>query len=390
MKSRLCSGAFALLLAFAIWLPLLHLLFRPQSKDLGLENGVSLIADQLAAHHLQIWTNPDLRKRELAQMRQLNPEWDFMSRTFLVLALANIALRDESRMAQCLETIDLVIENTLLIEQEDGFRDFLLGYGNTDNWKAQPPRSIFVDGEISLMIGARRMVSDRADYHKLMVERIGIMVAQMKLSPVLSAESYPDECWVFCNTIALAAIRLGDVLDNSDHSEFLREWVQTARIHLVEPESGLLISAYAVDGTPLPHGPGPEGTSIWVACHMLQIVDDAFAQDQYQRAKAQLGRSLLGFGYSREWPQDYEGIMDIDSGPIVPVIEASASASGLAFLGAAGFRDSTYLTQLMTSLNAAGFPVRKNGTLRYQASNPVGDAVLLYALVQGPLWEKAK
>ena len=123
---------------------------------------------------------------------------------------------------------------------------------------------------------------------------------------------------------------------------------------------------------------------------MLQIVDDAFAQDQYQRAKAQLGRSLLGFGYSREWPQDYEGIMDIDSGPIVPVIEASASASGLAFLGAAGFRDSTYLTQLMTSLNAAGFPVRKNGTLRYQASNPVGDAVLLYALVQGPLWEKAK
>jgi len=44
----------------------------------------------------------------------------------------------------------------------------------------------------------------------------------------------------------------------------------------------------------------------------------------------------------------------------------------------------------MTSLNAAGFPVRKNGTLRYQASNPVGDAVLLYALVQGPLWEKAK
>ena len=26
-------------------------------------------------------------------------------------------------------------------------------------------------------------------------------------SPVLCVESYPDECWLFCNTIALAAIR---------------------------------------------------------------------------------------------------------------------------------------------------------------------------------------
>lgn len=82
--------------------------------------------------------------------------------------------------------------------------------------------------------------------------------------------------------------------------------------------------------------------------------------------------------------------MDVDSGPIVPIFEASASASGLAFLGAAGFHDVQYLTQLMTSLNFSGFPVKQGDTLQYQASNPVGDAVLLYALVQGPLWEKTR
>ena len=82
--------------------------------------------------------------------------------------------------------------------------------------------------------------------------------------------------------------------------------------------------------------------------------------------------------------------MDIDSGPIVPIFGASASASGLAFLGAAGFHDVEYLTQLMTSLNFAGFPVKRGDALHYQASNPVGDAVLLYALVQGPLWEKSR
>ena len=49
-----------------------------------------------------------------------------------------------------------------------------------------------------------------------------------------------------------------------------------------------------------------------------------------------------------------------------------------------------YFTKLLTSLNAGGFPVESGGQLRYQASNPVGDAVLLYALVQGPLWEKVR
>jgi hypothetical protein len=36
----------------------------------------------------------------------------------------------------------------------------------------------------------------------------------------------------------------------------------------------------------------------------------------------------------------------------------------------------------------AAFPSRKNGRLKYCASNPVGDAALLYASVLGPLWKK--
>jgi hypothetical protein len=40
----------------------------------------------------------------------------------------------------------------------------------------------------------------------------------------------------------------------------------------------------------------------------------------------------------------------------------------------------------MSSANLGGFPVEDEGQLRYLASNAVGDAVVLYALVQGPLW----
>jgi hypothetical protein len=310
-----------------------------------------------------------------------------MSRTYFVLALANMALRDETYTPQALEIMDAILDNTLEIEREQGFKHFLLGYGSTGNWKMQPPRSLFVDGEIALMLAARRVVGERREYQPLLSERIDRMVAQMRRSPVLCGESYPDECWIFCNTVALAAIRMADALDGSDHSEFLKSWIETAKRELLDPSTGLLISTFAVDGAPSPAGPGPEGSSIWMACHMLQVVDPNFAIDQYQRAKKELGGTVLGFGFSREWPRAVPGTPDIDSGPVVPGLGASASASGLAILAAAAFDDTRYYAQLVTSLNFAGFPDEAGGQLQYKASNPVGDAVMLYAMLEGPLWD---
>jgi hypothetical protein len=125
-------------------------------------------------------------------------------------------------------------------------------------------------------------------------------------------------------------------------------------------------------------------------CNMLQPVDKAYAREQYNRAKKELARSFMGFGYAREWPEDVMGRPDVDSGPIVPFLEASAGSSGLALIGAAAFKDTDFLSRLITSLNLAGFPSESGGSLRYMASNPTGDAVMLYAFVQGPLWEEVE
>jgi hypothetical protein len=125
-----------------------------------------------------------------------------------------------------------------------------------------------------------------------------------------------------------------------------------------------------------------------MSAHCLDLVDPAFAADQYRRAKRELGRSVFGFGYAREWPEAWVGAMDVDSGPVIPPLGISAGASGLAFVGAAAFGDDLFLGRLLTSLRFGGFPVHDNGTLRFAASNDVGDAVLLYAWVMGPLWEE--
>ncbi|HZQ47416.1 MAG TPA: hypothetical protein VFC07_10420, partial [Verrucomicrobiae bacterium] len=225
------------------------------------------------------------------------------------------------------------------------------------------------------------------DYKPMLQERVEVMLARMQKGRVLSAESYPDECWMFDNVAALAAVRMADYLDGSDHSAFVRRWLELAKQKLTDPVTGILISSYTVDGAPLD---GPEGSSIWMVTHCLRLLDDGFAHDQYERARKELRRELAGFAWSREWPVSWKGQMDIDSGPVIPVFEISAGASGMAFIGASAFGDEKYLAALATTLDFSGFPSLKDGRLKYCASNQVGDAALLYAAVLGPLWEKVR
>ena len=66
---------------------------------------------------------------------------------------------------------------------------------------------MFVDGELALMVAARRVLADdprHAEMHGAFVDR---MVAQFERSPVLQPESYPDEAWLYCNSQALVAVR---------------------------------------------------------------------------------------------------------------------------------------------------------------------------------------
>jgi hypothetical protein len=377
----------ALAVAAGLWLPSMHLLFKPHMDAYLSDAGISPKAQALAARHLALWSDPELRAGEIDKMRRNNAEWDFMARTFFVLALGNMALRDPGVKGEYLEIVDAIIDETVRLEQEKGAHHFLMAYAKYGDFRSQEGRSLFVDSEIALMLAVRRLVEEKEAYKPLLTERVEAMVATMQESPVLSGESYPDEAWMFCNTTALAATRIADVLDGTDHSDFIDRWLEVAKRDLVDPETGLLISSFTFDGRPKD---GPEGSSIWMVAHNLLLVDRAFAEDQYRRAKTELAANVLGFGYAREWPTTWVGPMDVDSGPIVPVLEISAGSSGMALIGASAFDDRAYLSALLTSLNFGGFPIEKDGQLRYAASNQVGDAVMLYAMVLGPVWAEVE
>lgn len=342
--------------ALGVWLCTLHLFFQADPKALV----APLAKGQLEGEAAR------------TALRQHNPEWDLMARLFASLSYANLAFADPAYV----EPLSRLAEETDALERAHGPTYFLLPYG------ASATRSLFVDGEIALMLAAKQV--HRGGDATALKDRVARLERQLTASPLLIAESYPDEGWVFCNTIALAALKASDVALGTDHSDLLARWVVSAKKHLVDPKTGLLVSSFHADGR---HRDGPEGSTLWLAAHMLQLVDPVFAHEQYTLARAALGRTRLGFGWAAEWPREWVGSDDVDSGPTIPFVDANAGSSGLALLGAAAFHDDAFRDALLTSMSFAAFPVTSaDGSLHYAAGNSLADAVTLYSLVQGPLW----
>jgi hypothetical protein len=302
MKTRLVrflAALAALLFATLLWLPSVHWLFRSKTSEFHTEQGIPPKARELAARHLALWTDPEFKQHELGRMRRSNAEWDFMRRSFLVWSLAEMSLREPGTKGAYLSVMDQIIAETLRLEREESIHFFLMPYSKSRPFVEKPERSLFLDSEIALMLALRRVVEEKPEYRSLLAERDASMIERMRRSRALVAESYPDECWLFDHSVALAALKVTDYLDHTDHSALCAEWITKARQNLTHRETGLLVSSFTTDGT---HLDGPEGSSIWMAVHCLRLVDENFARDQYERARKQLGRELCGFAWSRECP----------------------------------------------------------------------------------------
>ena len=239
------------------------------------------------------------------------------------------------------------------------------------------------------MMEARQFVEKDAEYTPLIKELVDTMQRRMESGPVLSAESYPDECWAFDNAAALAAMRMEDRLEGTDHSAFIKRWVTMARRELTDRNTGLLVSAYTMNGQRR-HGRAGRQFHLDDGVFSSVLRMNPLRRTNINGPKREFSRKMDGFAWSREWPASWRGEVDVDSGPIIPGFDINPGASGMAFAGAAAFQDDEYLSALATTLDFSGFPSRKHGRLRYCASNQVGDATLLYASVLGPLLEKTE
>lgn len=378
-RRALLRASLSLGIAAVAWPPAVHLLFEPAAADLEGSGPLSAWGRGLLEAVLRRAESGD----HLPHVRRLNPEWDLIERMVASLALANVALRDTTqrgRVERVLGDTSRQLESAIAMH---GQGHYLLPYGRRGGWKGSG-RSLFVDGEVAVVHGARLLLGDDREIRGAFRRRVERVRAAMAAGPVLCAESYPDECWTFCNTAGLVALRMAEVLDGADHRSLRAAWVEMARSRLVDADTGLLASAFTLDGRATQP---PEGSSLWWSAHALRLVDDGFAREQYARSVQALTRRLLGFAWAAEWPARVDRQLDIDSGAVVPVLDASPASSGWALVAARSFGDRELQRNLLASVGLAGFPELAHGEMRLRTGNPVGDAILLYSLVQGPLWQ---
>ncbi len=335
---------------------------------------VALLSEQEAA-----WT--DARDPTVASLHAANPEFDLMWRLFTVLAACDRALAHPDESDRWLALADGLIRDTVAVREREGQRHFLLGYADGRPWVRPEAGSLFVDGEVALMIAARRAVADAPWLAALGADWTARVERDFALAGDGLPESYPDEAWAFCITNGLLALRLHDRVEGTDHGADIARW--TARLAtLLDPTTGLLGSDWRADGSPLD---GTEGSSLWWVSTGLLLLDPDLADRQYEGARRELLGGLPGLAWGLEWPGDQHGA-DIDSGPLVPFFEASPASSGFALVAASAHGDAPTRRRLVRALRAADLLLWLDPGLATMDEAPMGDAIVMVGLGFGPLW----
>ena len=274
-RPRALAAWFCIGVSLAAVLATARFRYRPDAGDSPWSDGIAPTAQALVRGQTAALESADDPDGATARMRRSNPEWDFMGRTFLVMALGEVALRDPASAPADLRVVDHIVRDTLGRESSGGAQAFLMAYAKTRPYRVQPARSLFVDGELAMMLGVECRVARAAGATNdpaAVAAVAGLRGRVARIEETFAkagdgfAESYPDECWIFDHAFALAALRLADRELGSNHDAFSRRWLARARSAWLEPATGLPHSAFSIDGRP---SQGPEGSSVWLAAHLF-------------------------------------------------------------------------------------------------------------------------
>lgn len=193
-------------------------------------------------------------------------------------------------------------------------------------------------------------------------------------SPFLTA--YPGQAWPVDSVVGIAAVRLADHLAGTGtHTDLLARWLTAADARR-DPDTGLLPHRVDPDsGKPVE---GARATSQTMLLRFLREVDPDAATRDWVRFR-ELFASTNGWAPGiREHPQGVDLPGDVDSGPLI--LGLSASASVVALGDAVLFGDRRTAAALTGLAEATGFAVRSAGQRRYLGGVlPVGDAFLVWS-----------
>jgi hypothetical protein len=127
----------------------------------------------------------------------------------------------------------------------------------------------------------------------------------------------------------------------------------------------------------------PRASGTALAAYFTAFADAALSADLYAALKHSCRVTPLGFGGMREYPRGTPGgLGDVDSGPVV--FGVGASATGFALAGARLHGDRETYEAIFRTASLCGAPLRTPSRHRFLVGGSLGNAILLAMMTAGP------
>jgi len=308
------------------------------------------------------------------RMQLLFPEGYYFTSVLYGIAWVDVGARDASRRGEALREARWALAR---LDSARGTEPFAPASGL--------PHGVFHAGWTTWLRGgvvrlAGGTQGDPSGAARLAAEAEALRAAfDGSRTPFLQA--YPGQAWPVDSVVAVAALRLhdavlGDAGRPPQSEATIRGWASLARAR-TDPATGLLPHRVdPVDGRPVE---GARATSQVVLLRFLADVDPGWSSRDHRRFRARFASTVPGVPAVREHPRGVSRPGDVDSGPLVLGLSASASTVGLGTAVVHG--DRATARALAGLAEATGMPLRWRGRTRYALGVlPVGDAFLAWSV----------
>ncbi len=225
-----------------------------------------------------------------------------------------------------------------------------------------------------LLLAANQVRLSGAGAADLLAEARAVEQALLASSSGVPA-SYPNGYWPCDAVVAMAAVvRARDAVGAPIDTDRLAAW--RARLAaLRDPTTGLLAHRIGADGAVLE---GPRGSSQAIIQAFWPQLDPVGAPEQWRAFRTAFVTTEVGLVGVREFPSGDTSPGDVDSGPLIFGVSASASAVTLAAARANG--DADVAAGLDHEAEYLGIPLEWFGERRFAFGVlPVGDAFVAWA-----------
>lgn len=307
------------------------------------------------------WLEKQLDSGAPQRMQALFPEGEAFQLVLTGLALAGDTERLASERAQAL---------TPIIEQ-------LSSHTITNRFGSNHPlpEGVFIHAWRLLVEVERARLSDNETDVKALAEHASQVAQAMDSVDLGFLESYPGQTWPVDTVVAAGALgRANRILKMPELQTVLANWSPKVQ-KMLDPTTGLLPHQITASGQVIS---GPRATSSSIMAVYWPDAAPNLAPKLWESYVRTFMDRTLGIVGIREYPHGVSGGGDVDSGPLIFGMSASATVVTLAAARTNGSHD---LAQTLSrEAELLGLPWQWGGSRWYAAGiMPVGDAFLAWA-----------